>query len=588
MLKIFFFTFLILNLINGSTKCELHYKDDFSKRYSPPNWQKSIFSPSNNFIIYFDTSGTNAPDSIDINQNRIPDYIDNVANSIDSIKYVLCDLMGYKSVPSVGEDPYPIYVSNRNSGSYGINYGVGNSTEAPNGWIEIDNNYNTGFYTAGIIAMQITLAHEYFHAIQRKYREITGSNVQSLRFFYEFSSTWIEDVIYPNHNDYIHWVDNFFDDPSVKIEDTDGYSIALFGHYINSMIENTNGIDGVFNKLVWEMLENNYSPPRNYINQILQDNYGLNFMNIWSDFTSLNYFNGEESSLHFYDDQILIDKILLPNPVNIFSNYSEILPVNSESLTITSVRSNLSGNLNVNFDEYILGKIIKQGSENIILNIDQDMNIQMQPNDVLKLVFYGENFNEIRLDYSLKRTPTAPSNLIAFINNEAIELSWNSSLNSGDSLKYHIYRNNTYLDYSYTNFYIDTNFDEYTEYYYEIRAQNENGYSGFSTGFSMIILNENQSYNDEAVISIFPNALRKEDRLQIIYDSNNLNSDIYIKLFDIDGNFINDMSLLNSVKGRQRSDLSGLIPINSSSGVYIMQFCFNTYNCSNHKITYLK
>ena len=76
--------------------------------------------------------------------------------------------------------------------------------------------------------------------------------------------------------------------------------------------------------------------------------------------------------------------------------------------------------------------------------------------------------------------------------------------------------------------------------------------------------------------------------LEIIYDSNNLNSDIYIKLFDIDGNFINDMSLLNSVKGRQRSDLSGLIPINSSSGVYIMQFCFNTHNCSNHKITYLK
>ena len=209
MVKIFLFSILVFSGLFPANKCDLHFNDGNEIRISPPNWEKFITSQSEEFIIYFDTLGINAPDTTDLNQNNIPDYIDNVAHSIDSIKYVLCDLMGYKSVPSYGENPYPIYISNRSSGSYGINYGMGNSTEAPNGWVEIDNNYSSGYHTSGITAMQVTLAHEYFHAVQRKYREITGENVQTLRFFYEFSSTWIEEIIYANHDDYIFWVDEF-------------------------------------------------------------------------------------------------------------------------------------------------------------------------------------------------------------------------------------------------------------------------------------------------------------------------------------------------------------------------------------------
>jgi len=571
-----------------ANKCDLHLHDGLQNRVSPPTWEKFIYSKSGDFIIYYDTIGVDAPDTTDLNGNNISDYIDNVVHSIDSIKYVLCDLMGYKSVPTYGENPYPIYISNRTSGSYGINYGAGNSIEAPNGWVEIDNDYSTGFYTDGLTAMQVTLAHEYFHAVQRKYREITGQNMQTLRFFYEFSSTWIEEIIYPNHDDYIYWVDDFFNNPIIPIEETDGYSIALLGHYINVMIENTEGLNGSFNRFVWEMLEDNYNPPRFYMNQILEEDYNTSFMEIWADFIALNYFNGSESSLHFYSDQINMDKISSPNPVGLYSFYSEILPVNPESVTLSSVKTNLAGALNINHNSIPFGKIVKLGSEELVLNASRDLIISMQGDDELKLVYFGQSLDEITIDYDLDRTPTTPSNLNAIENNGTIDLDWNPSLNSGDSLKYYIFRNNILINYSDSNFYKDEDVENYTSYFYEVQAWNENGYSGKSNGINMILFKENKPFKENSIVNIYPNVVTNNNELFIIIDSNNLISKVNVKLFNINGDLINQFYVNNSVKGRQILSLYGLIPSYISSGLYFINFCFDGTNCSNHKITWLK
>ena len=48
--------------------------------------------------------------------------------------------------------------------------------------------------------MRLTVAHEFFHAIQRAYRAYPSGNTT---FLYEMSSTWIEDVIVPDGNDYL-------------------------------------------------------------------------------------------------------------------------------------------------------------------------------------------------------------------------------------------------------------------------------------------------------------------------------------------------------------------------------------------------
>ena len=49
--------------------------------------------------------------------------------------------------------------------------------------------------------MKLTLAHEFFHAIQLAYRE---KNAGVDDYFYEMMATWIEEVIVPNGNDYIY------------------------------------------------------------------------------------------------------------------------------------------------------------------------------------------------------------------------------------------------------------------------------------------------------------------------------------------------------------------------------------------------
>ena len=245
-------------------KCDFNSFNEELHRAITPSWQKMIYSPSGEFTIHFDTTGSNAPNLEDLNENGIPDYVDLVGTTIDYAKLMLCDLMGYKEVPTENEPAYPIYISNRNNGSYGVNYSEGQTGEAPYGWVEIDNNYfveeftdlngngqydsqleefvdsngngvfdSEGYYTSGIEAMQVTVAHEYFHAVQRKYRQpIMGES-----YFYEFSSTWVEDLIFPEHDDYIYWTDDFNNSPTTEFNYTDGYSVASFGHFLNTIIE---------------------------------------------------------------------------------------------------------------------------------------------------------------------------------------------------------------------------------------------------------------------------------------------------------------------------------------------------------------
>ena len=46
--------------------------------------------------------------------------------------------------------------------------------------------------------MKTTIAHELFHAVQRSYRDYVEGSGHA--YFYEMSSTWIEDIIYPDIN----------------------------------------------------------------------------------------------------------------------------------------------------------------------------------------------------------------------------------------------------------------------------------------------------------------------------------------------------------------------------------------------------
>jgi len=282
-----------------------------------PETDTFAVSPSGHFYIHYDLSGNDAPILDDNNSNGVPDYIDEVGIIADSSRYVLVDIMGFLPEPSDGDGVYDIYIDDLGPGYYGVNILDSDFTEGQS-YIKIDDEYESGdYYIPGINTMRLTVAHEFFHAIQRAYRIYPSS---STGFFYEMSSTWIEDVIVPDGDDYLNWTDQFFNDADKSITSTDGYSIALYGHYLASVIDGeSDPMQSSIIKNMWEKFSaiNNahYS-----IDWTLNNTYDTDFANTWVDFISKNLYNGMfndmNNDIYYYSDQINA------NPIN--SHTSEI------------------------------------------------------------------------------------------------------------------------------------------------------------------------------------------------------------------------------------------------------------------------
>jgi len=89
--------------------------------------------------------------------------------------------------------------------------------------------------------LKVTAAHELFHAVQRAYYpwddEVAISNERWLRegWWTEASATWMEDVIYPEINDYVEYVNNFMANPEESLTSMNGlreYGASAFVGYL--------------------------------------------------------------------------------------------------------------------------------------------------------------------------------------------------------------------------------------------------------------------------------------------------------------------------------------------------------------------
>ncbi len=259
-----------------------------------PTMEYFIISPSEKFKIHY---------------NNYYDEIDNfafeVALAADSSRKVIVEELGFRQEISDDDGIYDIYISQLPNGSYGWNC---LESDIGSSWIEIDDDYiGSSYKTSGLDAMRISVAHEFFHAIQRAYVSIPGSN----SYFYELSSIWIEDLVYPDINDYVEFSqigDAYFDDPTLNINQYNGYGLGLYGHYLDYKFS-----DNILER-IWDYFsieeENNALNAINYI--LVQEN--SSFPETWIDFNSRNIFNGINqlnNDIYYYSDQILFDPINL-------------------------------------------------------------------------------------------------------------------------------------------------------------------------------------------------------------------------------------------------------------------------------------
>ena len=361
-----------------------------------PNLDTSILSPSQHFKIYYDKTGEHA---------ATDSYANDVAEFADQVRDVIVNDLGFLSEldDQYGDpDIYDIYIQDLGAYNYGYHIPDINLDLSSSSYILIDNEFEEGeYYTTGLKAMKLTLAHEFFHAIQLAYREKSAGEDE---YFYEMMGTWMEDIIVPDGNDYIHWVDiddnindekePFFINPEMSMTASNGYSIALFAHYLNNVY--SNGNTAIIREIWEEIAILGYTCGidcgLNSINNVLLDNYNVNFEEAWNDFTSRLFFNGSNdygNNLFFHEDQMDIISLstYLPNPENI--NVGEIfftIDLNNVSSKYKLYETNSFGVLSFEYENVASSEFV----DNISV-ISQESSLLNQHLNDLSSVYVDED-----------------------------------------------------------------------------------------------------------------------------------------------------------------------------------------------------
>jgi hypothetical protein len=223
------------------------------KILSRPSLQTSIVSPSGFFRIHYDQTGNNSPSyvsSLSADQNAVE-----VAVALDSVYRFEVNYLGYLSPPddnNAGDDnKYDVYIQNQSAGLYG--YTEPESKIGTTNWtsfIVIDNDY-VGYYSSGIDGMLVTVAHEFHHAIQVGNYSVPDPNSpyrDSDVYFYELTSTAMEEFVYDTVNDYYAYMQSYFQNPQAAMSNQNGYNLAIWNIYLQEIF----GFDLL--KQQWELI----------------------------------------------------------------------------------------------------------------------------------------------------------------------------------------------------------------------------------------------------------------------------------------------------------------------------------------------
>lgn len=185
------------------------------------------FSPSGRFRITYERSGFNAIPDYDRNGDGRPDYLDFLGTAFDRAWAIEIDQLGFRRPRDDGGDPLPIYevfVEGLGTGSYGFTDFSGRPDiptlpgENHSSVIVINADFSwvdyPGVSDAAVrdsMAIAVTAAHEFFHAIQLTYRiwRDNQNNISDLRLL-ERTAMLFEEIVADEVNDYYYVVPSFY------------------------------------------------------------------------------------------------------------------------------------------------------------------------------------------------------------------------------------------------------------------------------------------------------------------------------------------------------------------------------------------
>ena len=394
-------------------------------QYLRPDLPELYISSDSHFMIHYTTSGYNAVATTSTNSDGVPDYVFEAAEIAEYAYHLLVDTLGFDPPPQddVDSPETDIYIQNFAGSAYAYTYPEDYvlSTSRPNdytAYMEIDNDYMEAAYsTKGLDGLRVTIAHEYFHVVQLGYNWFLNNDLPGSEngdtYFLEWSSTWFEERAYPKINDYLQYLDDFFNSPTKSLWDYDSYSYAM-GPFISFLEKQYD--DDLLPK-TWEKIKSQYAF------QSLQDvvkEYGGDLITQYNSYVTACYYTGDR-----YDENYSISPDAAQFPTlsmtpytyqDPFSINTDIQPFAALPINI-SFESNQYLNLSVNTNLLIGSYIIDEnGTGDFQRKFDSEKDVYLgetRSGDQLILIFSNPSIGNSRnLDLTLTIAETVPMKIL--------------------------------------------------------------------------------------------------------------------------------------------------------------------------------
>lgn len=223
-------------------------KDLFKVYRNRPVFAGTVLTVSNGYFKFHYTLDAGAGESVDPtdeNANDIPDYVEMMSSKFNEMYLLYHTTTGLSISPNDGvnggDEMYDIYISGDAAGA-GV-YGwvmpeteIGDNpnslnlieTDAYSSFMVMRNNY-LGFGDENV-ALSVTAAHEYMHAIQNGYAVSMDS------WFKEICATWSEEFAFPGYDDNFQYLMDLFGKPDVALNLADGETSENDGHWYSSWV----------------------------------------------------------------------------------------------------------------------------------------------------------------------------------------------------------------------------------------------------------------------------------------------------------------------------------------------------------------
>jgi|GEM_PF-1363351 len=349
---------------NSKIQGEIRYERDFLHKY--------VDTPNKRFRLHYDTTGNESVPTIDLNNNKIPDYIDSAIYYIEYVYDYYINNQGYidptlkDTINSNGDfktvggnEYYDIYF--RQLGmvdSSIVGFGVGEYGFVSNesiykqtlknvqqtSYMVLDNDYsvndlkpstiNENKYvksygqTKGIAALKITIAHEFHHSIQM----ITAINNMELS---EMISTYFEWRLFPEIKDYYQYLNALLIGQSFTFlrsltQISDGYHFSTYGQYLYLNYGDT------FFSEYWNSLKGEKNDFL-YLDDLLKTK-GSSLQNSWCEYANWFHYIGDDYVENkYFPDAKYFPKIKPYESIFFDKTLSHTLPLRPLSLNFYTV-----------------------------------------------------------------------------------------------------------------------------------------------------------------------------------------------------------------------------------------------------------